>query len=72
MEYGLDEDLGFLADEDDKNRRIDSGNLTDYEKMLCWLEIDSMEFNGLGNNEQANHKWQWRKFGRKEYEGVNA
>jgi len=39
MGFGVDEDLGFLADELLKNNRIEAGNLTDREKMLNWLDV---------------------------------
>ena len=67
MGFGLDEDLGYLADIEEDNRRIDSGRLTDREKMLDWLEMTGIDFSELSNNEQGNYCWQWRKFGRKEY-----
>ena len=64
MGYGLDEDLGFLAEVDDNDRRLDEGRLTDQEKMLDWLEMTSREFAELSGNCQSNLRWQWRKFGK--------
>lgn len=67
MGDGREEDLGFLADEDDNNRLAESTPSTDYEKMLCWLEFDNSEFRNLDATDRCEHVWQWKQFGRKEY-----
>ncbi len=68
MGFGVDEDLGFLADELLKNNRIEAGNLTDREKMLNWLDVSEQEFSQMSNSDRDNSIFQWRKFGRKEYD----
>ena len=67
MGFGVDEDLGFLADEFLKNDRIEAGNLTDREKMLNWLDVDEQEFSQMSASDRENSLFQWQKFGRKEY-----
>jgi len=72
MGYGMEEDLGFLADMDDDQKRIDSGLLTDHEKMLDWLGVSSSEFNDESQNEQTRCLFLWNRFGRKEYNKLRA
>jgi len=68
MGFGVNEDLGFLADDLLKDNRIEAGNLTDREKMLNWLDVDEQEFSQMSNSDRDNSLFQWRKFGRKEYD----
>ena len=67
MGFGIEEDLGCLADMDDNQKRIEAGRLTDYEKMLDWLDVGSSEFNEESQSEQGRCRFLWNKFGRKEY-----
>ena len=67
MGFGMDEDLDYFADVHDDQRRIESGQLTDHEKMLHWLDIEPSDFNEESQNEQSRCKFLWNKFGRKEY-----
>ena len=63
MGYGEDEDLGYLADEDDNNARIMAGHLTEFELMLEYHSLDEHEWSRLSGNEQSRLRWNFRKFG---------
>lgn len=69
MGYGADDEHWgeSLAADDERSRRYEAGELTDFEAMLDYNEMDYYEFERESLSEQANIKWRWRTFGRKEY-----